>query len=505
MSSHKSAKKQKLDDTQKRQCANLRTCATCHRDISSEIYVKCARCAGFNQCLECFSVGAEAQTHLRSHPFVLLEPILQPIFQKGWTAEQEILFLNAVQTCGLGNWHEIADLLNSKSAVECEAHYMETFIDGPTAPMPSDKILNEATLPPPPTFDTSPRESRPSISHEKNLQERGKKERTTPAEFAGWMPRRMEFEVEYMNDAEQMISGIKFEEGETPESLSRKLDLLRTYNEKLEERDKRTRFAVNWNLLDERDVCSFGGKTKSEKEMEQTLLPLAQIMPKAEFTTFIHSLQKEMRLNEKVETFKEWRKNGIVTCDEGMLYNQLKALRAEDKLSASAVDKWNRDVMLYAESPEFRATLDRQLLSASENHLCQSFGMSPHSYLHIKDLLLREFTVRGVMTREIAVSFMPHHEQAMVAIYESMRNVGLFYSIGDIGRIPMPGTPESREGLRREQDESGTPAPEPEMQYTQGSEQLTDTTADTTTPPTQEVTSNDEDVGDDDDEEGSDD
>ena len=45
--------------------------------------------------------------------------------------------------------------------------------------------------------------------------------------------------------------------------------------------------------------------------------------------------------------------------------------------------------MIYAESPEFRATLDRQLLSAPENQLCKDLSLSPHSYLKIKDILLR--------------------------------------------------------------------------------------------------------------------
>ena len=79
----KGAKKQKQEV--KPAPLNVRTCSTCHRDISDEIYVKCARCHGFNQCLECFSVGMETQNHLKTHPFILLEPFLQPIFQKSWS------------------------------------------------------------------------------------------------------------------------------------------------------------------------------------------------------------------------------------------------------------------------------------------------------------------------------------------------------------------------------------------------------------------------------------
>jgi transcriptional adapter 2-alpha len=301
--------------------------------------------------------------------------------------------------------------------------------------MPQDHILPEVQLPAPPEFDTAPRESRPSIAHERNMAERNKKEKTTPAEFAGWMPRRLEFEVEYLNDAEQIISGMTFsDKDDTATTLDQKLAALRSYNEKLEERHIRTRFALDWELLDH-EFRSFGSRSKSEREMEEALMPLAQVVPRETLTHLIYALQNEMRLKEQIEQSKRWRRNGIVTRDEGILFSQLESLMNEDKLSAAAVEKWNRDVMLYAESPEFRATLDRQLLNAAENRVCQSFGLSPHSYLRIKDLLLREFTARGEMTRELALSCMPGQEQVMVAIYESLKNSGLFYDVSNIGKI----------------------------------------------------------------------
>ena len=90
---HKSQKPENAEEP-KKVILNIRICSVCHRDISNEIYVKCSRCADFNQCLECFSIGAEAQNHLKTHPFVILEPVIQPIFQKGWSSEQEILLWN---------------------------------------------------------------------------------------------------------------------------------------------------------------------------------------------------------------------------------------------------------------------------------------------------------------------------------------------------------------------------------------------------------------------------
>ena len=374
MSSHKS-KKARTEETIRKHSTNLRTCATCHRDISDEIYVKCSRCAGFNQCLECFSVGNEALHHLRTHPFVILEPILQPIYQEGWTAEQEIILLQAIQSCGLGNWNEIADVLKTKSAVECEAHYTSTFLNTPNAPFPPEEILPEAPLPPPPTYDTSPTESRPSIAHEKNLQLRGKKERTTPAEFAGWMPRRNEFEVEFHNDAEKDISGITFnDETDTEATFAEKIRALRIYNDKLEDRHRHTKVAIEYDIL-EHEFRSFGAQNKEEKEIEEAVMPLAQVLDRKTLTHFVKMTEKELHLKKDMEMLQSWRQNGIVTRDEGLFFKQLENIISEDKLTPVAVDKWNRDVQHYAESPDFRASLDRQLLTNEENQLCKSIGI----------------------------------------------------------------------------------------------------------------------------------
>jgi hypothetical protein len=76
-----------------------------------------------------------------------------------------------------------------------------TYIDFIIAPIPLDTVLPEAVLLPPPDFDASSREAWPSIPQEHHLAERKQKTQTIPAECAGSMPRWLEFEVEYLNDA----------------------------------------------------------------------------------------------------------------------------------------------------------------------------------------------------------------------------------------------------------------------------------------------------------------
>ena len=403
-----------------------RTCATCQRDISEEVYIKCLTCKGFNQCMECFSVGNESRSHLRTHPFMVVEPVLNPIFEKNWSAEEEILLLSAIQKCGFGNWSEISGLLKTKTSEECKAHYFNTFLYPESAPKPEDIIHEPSVIPPPPAFDTTPRESLPSIAQERNLAEINKKERTTPAEFAGFMPMRNEFEAEYQNDAESMINGIVFtQEDNDAHALEEKLKLLRQYNEVVEERVYRLDFAKEYNLLEE-EFRGFGPQTRENKQLEEKLLPLSQVISKNELREFILAIEKENQIKKNLNMLQNWWDHGVMTRDEGVLYNNLEELNREDRLTPSSIEKWNKSAAMKADSAEFTAQLDRQLLSTTENNLCSNIGISPNMFLKLKDLLIREYMFRRVMTQEIAISFTPKQPKIMREIYRHLKSIGTF-------------------------------------------------------------------------------
>ena len=404
-----------------------RKCAKCNREIDKEICAQCCRCSNFFLCLECYSICSECKMHNRMHQCVIIEPDKNEIFQEGWTIEEEAILLFSIQSCGLGNWHSISEAVKTKSHVECECHYFDTFLsNGESTPEPGEEILKPSILPPPPSYNTAPRESRPSISHEKNLAQIGKKDKTTPAEFAGWMPRRNEFETEYMNDAEMIISGISFSETtESKASYDKKINLLRIYNELLEERHKRIKFALDYGMLDE-ELKSFGANTEQEKKLEEKLLPFAQILPKETLELFLQSYENEIKIKEKILNYRKWRQNGILTVDEGILFDQLELLLKKDKITQSEVNDWNNDVLTCMESLEFRSTVETQLLSDYETNLCKTLNISPHSYLKIKDLMLREYTIHGHFTNEQAIELLPKYPQILEKIYNSLNEQGYF-------------------------------------------------------------------------------
>lgn len=410
-------KKRYLSDKNNSELTKIgRFCSTCHKDISSECYIKCIICKGYNQCLECFSLGYESKCHLRSHKYILLEPELKPLYREDWTLEEEILLLNCLRKHGFGNWQDISNSLKTKSPIECKTHYLDCYINRKDSPHSSGEILKPCIIPPDPDFCTLPQESCPKITVEQTSGV------STPAVYAGWMPLRMEFESDYMTDAEKhYVVELEFDpKTDTHESFNDKLRRLRSYNEQLNERHKRTLFAVEYDLLDG-EFKGFGPQTRDNKILEEQLLPLAQILTKEELTDFVLSLETENKIKSRIYQLYNWHKNGITKKTEGIMFEQLEDLcRREEKILPSQIEKWNKDF------EQFSNFSDKQILSASETILCENLGVDSDAFLKTKDILIREFTVRGEMNEELAVSFASHNPTLMRAVYKYMSSVGLF-------------------------------------------------------------------------------
>ena len=392
-------------------------CTTCMRPIVSEFYVQCCRCHGFVQCLECYAYGFEKGQHVRSHPFIFMESSTSPVFASDWTAEEELLLLNAISLCGFGNWVEIARLIPPKTAGECKSHYIATYLAVDNAPIPEITVKPPAPPAPPPPFCTAPCESCPSDGHEKILAEKGKKEKTNPAEVYGYMPKRHEFD-EYNDEAEHIIDGVSFdEETETKESLDLKLESLLCYCSQVVDRRRRTKVIEDAGLQ-YNPTRTLGGKTPAEREIDnkvQTLAPYIGFNKALEIANTIHEYA---RLCERIRLREWWQKNGVRSHPEGFLFQKLEALIKENKLPKTHIDEWNHNIEEYSRNYGSDDVLDVKLLSVREIELCRNCGIGSQYYLGLKDVLVRECAVRGSLSRAQAVSFDPNRAMQVIAVYE---------------------------------------------------------------------------------------
>jgi transcriptional adapter 2-alpha len=68
-------------------------CSYCHVDITQQIRIKCAECADFDLCADCFCSGVELLPHKPSHSYRVVDSTHFPIFSKDWTLGEELLLL----------------------------------------------------------------------------------------------------------------------------------------------------------------------------------------------------------------------------------------------------------------------------------------------------------------------------------------------------------------------------------------------------------------------------
>jgi len=76
---------------------------------------------------------------------------------------------------------------------------------------------------------------------------RNKKDQTTitsASEILGYWPKREEFDIEFLNDAELEISELEFLDDDTENDRNLKLNVLKIYNAQLEEREKRKKYFI---------------------------------------------------------------------------------------------------------------------------------------------------------------------------------------------------------------------------------------------------------------------
>ena len=70
------------------------------------------------------------------------------------------------------------------------------------------------------------------------------------ADLPGFMPLREDFDIEYENDAENLLADMEFSTDDHPSERDLKLQIIRIYNAKLAERDERKRFVIDRGLVD---------------------------------------------------------------------------------------------------------------------------------------------------------------------------------------------------------------------------------------------------------------
>eukprot|EP01094_Clydonella_sp_ATCC50884_P008785 TRINITY_DN18339_c0_g1_i1.p1 TRINITY_DN18339_c0_g1~~TRINITY_DN18339_c0_g1_i1.p1 ORF type:complete len:563 (-),score=143.80 TRINITY_DN18339_c0_g1_i1:145-1833(-) len=403
-------------------------CDYCKKDITRLVRVRCAECSDLDLCMECFSVGVQLGDHRNSHDYFLIDTLYFPVIEESWAASEELLLLEAIETHGVGNWIDISDHFGTKTAKECEAHFFSKYIDTQTYPDPAinssftEDELVQHTEANAARIRATGRIKRPSIP---------KVSQSNPVnhDLSGWMPKRREFETEYLNEAEVLIADISFDEDDDiPAGRDLKLKLLEYYNAKLDQRVRLRKFVVDNELIDpKKRQQRERRKTKEEKDMYMFARPFLQLSNIEHHEEFLKGLSHEQALRARIEELQECRRLGITTMSEVDRYEGERKKREQEltlrkaresasylfpERSSSRSSKWlkrDREEAMKLGDTKGRSSRKMgqplnisdspgvELLSEAEQQLCSQVRVYPTQYMSIKETLLREDARAGHM------------------------------------------------------------------------------------------------------------
>ncbi|KAJ3428149.1 transcriptional adapter 2-alpha [Anaeramoeba flamelloides] len=235
----------------------------------------CKCCEDVLLCADCFSKGVEFGCHKKTHGYKVVVCDQQSVFQEDWSAEEEIRLFKAIDKKGFQNWEDVSCIVGSKSEHECKLHYETVFLNSPNYDNLKPKLLppHKSTSTNTNTNTNKPKRKRKNrkrmfkkrkknqyqifsssdVEMHSDLQEDSKfkiytdKKKTTISEKLGYMSKRNEFEIESNNDCEEILDQMGIIDNTLSWDL--KNEVLKGYNQKLEEREKKKQFVISMGLV----------------------------------------------------------------------------------------------------------------------------------------------------------------------------------------------------------------------------------------------------------------
>ncbi|XP_032231364.1 transcriptional adapter 2-beta isoform X2 [Nematostella vectensis] len=386
--------------------ANEYHCNYCQADCTL-LRLKCAECTDFDLCLQCFCCGAEMGEHKRGHKYQLIGKDCGtfPLFMEDWTAEEETLLLDAIEQHGFGNWEDVADHIGTKTAHETADHYNSCYVEGSVGKVTIEPfknkivdhtiseggLLSPTILEPPPPLDMSAAEQTE----------------------LGYMPFRDDFEKEYDNDAETLVSGLQFSHDDDDIEKDLKLAQIDMYLRRLQERQHRKNVARQHGLIASKHkiIALRRRYCKEDRDFRDATRIFSRFKPPKDWEEFLNDHLREREVKTKIKELMRYRKNGITKLAAGQEFDEKRLRRERRKenkrkiLGGSTPRKTNvsmgkkndneKDTSLRSGIiDELKSCRGLNVLSSREVQLCSKMQMKPGFYTTIKTIILKDHLLR---------------------------------------------------------------------------------------------------------------
>ncbi|XP_054153062.1 transcriptional adapter 2-beta-like isoform X2 [Oppia nitens] len=353
-------------------------CNYCDEDIN-DIRVKCNECLDFDLCLQCFSCGAEIGSHRSRHSYQLIDCGTFPIFttnQHKWRALDEISLLEAIEQYGFGNWLAIADSIGLKdvTADEAKEHYCQYYVLGNIGRAVWSQVNNNTfsmrdhTCPNDGPLSPGLTTPLPAIT-EVNRQDE---------DSLGYLPKRDDFEREYDNECESLISTLSMNNNEDDElEISLKLAHISMYQKRLKERFERKGMAREYGLVSHffkshnafkdqnqstpqkssnginkktpKQCSSIDCESPVKSPFDDKYKPFIRFQSLEESRELTQNIQREKELKQKLKELIRYRKNGLKRMSEVSAFETARnkrQKRKENKKKSFSDTKYRRKYWL---------------------------------------------------------------------------------------------------------------------------------------------------------------
>ncbi|KAG4148821.1 hypothetical protein ERO13_D05G307900v2 [Gossypium hirsutum] len=283
-------------------------------------------------------------------------------------------------------------------------------------------------------------------------------EEPSMTELSGYNFKRQEFEIEYDNDAEQLLADMEFKDTDTKAERELKLRVLHIYSKRLDERKRRKDFILERNLLYpdpfERNL------SPEEKEIYQRYKVFMRFHSKEEHRELLKSVIEEHRIVKRIQELQEARAAGCRTAAEANKFiEQKRKKEAEEnaqRLKESVQAGPSGKVLLHG-SPRgivrgstglqpfskesstvlgltTLSTLDdwditgfigADLLSDSEKQLCSEIRILPSHYLSMLQTLSMEIMKGNISKKSDAHNLFKVEPSKVDRVYDMLVKKGI--------------------------------------------------------------------------------
>ncbi|XP_012448317.1 transcriptional adapter ADA2a [Gossypium raimondii] len=283
-------------------------------------------------------------------------------------------------------------------------------------------------------------------------------EEPSMTELSGYNFKRQEFEIEYDNDAEQLLADMEFKDTDTKAERELKLRVLHIYSKRLDERKRRKDFILERNLLYpdpfERNL------SPEEKEIYQRYKVFMRFHSKEEHRELLKSVIEEHRIVKRIQELQEARAAGCRTAAEANKFiEQKRKKEAEEnaqRLKESVQAGPSGKVLLHGSprgivrgSPGLQpfskesstvlgqttlSTLDdwditgfigADLLSDSEKQLCSEIRILPSHYLSMLQTLSMEIMKGNISKKSDAHNLFKVEPSKVDRVYDMLVKKGI--------------------------------------------------------------------------------